>query len=663
MGKIITFSSFICKKSELKLPVMKRILGFISALISALCIVTASMCEKNGAETVEFVVQFQVPENVTIPFGSASMDFRVMFSKAPLKTDVVVLGDPTGKYHECPITSVSNSSFTISLYEGMASGKYDVYIQRGNDRKKMGTMNVVISYQTDDTEEIELVQGNNVYGVVKCGSTGIKDVVVSDGYVVVKTDAKGVYQFKSKKEHKYVFISVPSGYEAMNEGVLPKMHQQLVKGAAESERVDFMLKEAGDQTNHTMLFFGDIHLANRTNDRNQFKVFTDEICDFVTANAGKKVYAMTLGDMVWELYWYSNKYAFEEYLIDANAMSGLTIFHTIGNHDHDMLFAGDFDTVTKYKKLIAPTYYSFNIGKVHYVVLDDIECMNTGAGDAASRNYADNVVNEQIEWLKKDLAYVPTSTPVVVTSHAPFYNDSNNGSLNNVSALESILSKYDDVHIFTGHTHKMYNVDKTSSKNIFEHNAGAVCTTWWWTGNYTTGIHVAQDGAPGGYSIVNVTNEDFKWQFKGTGRDINHQFRSYDRNSIVMTAENFVPSNKTAAQKAKFEEAAGDWVKASTDNYVYINVWNYDPSWTIEVKEGDVKLNVEKVTAKDPLHLIAYNGQSPDGGFGTSNTKHMFRVKASSATSTLNIKVTDRFQNVYTETMTRPKAFSLAAYK
>ena len=71
----------------------------------------------------------------------------------------------------------------------------------------------------------------------------------------------------------------------------------------------------------------------------------------------------------------------------------------------------------------------------------------------------------------------------------------------------------------------------------------------------------------------------------------------------------------------------------------------------------------EKVTAKDPLHLIAYNGQTPGGGFGTSNTKHMFMVKASSPTSTLEVKVTDRFGNVYTESMARPKAFSLAAYK
>ena len=635
----------------------RTIILLIAALLG-----TASACDQK--ETTEtFDVQFEVPENVSVAEDATEMSFRVMFGKAPKKTDVLVLGDPNGTLHDCAITSVSNTSFTIALYDDMASGTYNVYIQRGSEKKKMGLMTVKIVYNSEVEGEIQVKPGNNVYGVVSCGKTGIKDVVVSDGYEVVRTDENGVYQFKSAKAHKYVFISIPSGYQAKSEGVLPRFHQQLTGKANEVERVDFPLEEVGDQTNHTMLFFGDIHLANRTKDRAQFSEFTSDVNKYVAANPGDKIYALTLGDMTWELYWYSNKYAFEEYIADANVMKGIQVFHTIGNHDHDMAYAGDFETVVKYKKFLAPTYYSFNIGKVHYVVLDDIECTNTGAGDGASRSYVDNIVNEQLEWLKKDLSYVPTSTPLVVTSHAPFYNDSGNGSLNNISALEGILSKYDDVHIFTGHTHKMYNVDKLSSKNIFEHNAGAVCATWWWTGNFTSGIHVAQDGAPGGYSIVDIAGEEFKWQFKGTGKDINHQFRTYDRNQIALTADKFVPSGKSDADKKKFEDAAGDWVKTNNENYVYINVWNYDPQWKVEVTEDGKALSVEKVTAKDPLHLIAYNGQTPGGGFGTSNTKHMFMVKASSPTSTLEVKVTDRFGNVYTESMARPKAFSLAAYK
>lgn len=639
---------------------MKRIYNiFLLAVLSAITFI--SCAEK--PEDASFDVQFSVPATMSVNYDATEMEFRVMFGKAPLKSDIVIIGDPTGKLHNCAITSVSEKSFKIAVYDNLVSGIHNVYIQRGSQKKLMGSMELTVTYASNPEggEEIKVKEGNNVYGVVSCGGKGIADVVVSDGFEVVKTDADGVYQFKSNKTHGYVFVSVPSGYEAPSEGVMPKFHQHFTKAKPEVERIDFPLVEAVGQDNHTMLVFGDIHLANRTSDARQFTEFTTDVNEYLTANPGNKTYALTLGDMTWDLYWVSNKYSFDEYVRDINKIKGIQVFNTIGNHDHEMAkgVVGDFDTVIKYKKTIAPTYYSFNIGKVHYIVLDDINCKNTGAGDSGSRVYDDFVVQEQLDWLKKDLSFVSTSTPLVITMHAPLYNDSQNGSLNNTSAFEEIVKPY-TTHVWTGHTHKMYNVDKTSSNKIFEHNAGAVCATWWWTGHWTSGLHLAQDGAPGGYSVINVSGTDFKWKFKGTGRDADYQFRTYDRNEIALTGDAYVASGK---DKAKFEEAVGDWKNVDKGNYVYINVWNYDPKWEISVTENGTSLKVERVSAKDPLHLIAYNGQSPTGGFGTSVTKHLFRVQASSATSTLEIKVTDRFGNVYTESMKRPKAFSLKAYK
>lgn len=643
---------------------MKKIFSFIFAVLLYFGVIACTEKENTG----NFDVQFSVPQTATVNFNDSEMSFRVQFGKAPLMTDVVVFGDPTGALKTCKITSVTEKNFTIQLYKGIVSGLYNVYIQRGSSKKLMGTMDLTVSYTappSEDDKDITVKDGNNVYGVVSCNGKGVSGVVVSDGYEVVQTDSDGVYQFKSDKHHGYVFVSVPSGYEAVSEGVFPMIHQQLAKPVSEVERVDFPLVEAPGQENHTMLVFGDLHMANRTSDARQFADFAADVNEYLASYPGRKTYAMTLGDMTWELYWVSNKYAFDEYKRDINKIKGIQIFNTIGNHDHEMAvgLAGDFDTVTRYKKTIAPTYYSFNIGNVHYVVIDDIECTNTGKGDAASRDYNDKVVQEQLEWLKKDLSYVSKSTPLVIAMHAPLYNDSENGSLNNTAEFEDIIKSHTVSHIWTGHTHKMYNVDKTATKNIFEHNAGAVCATWWWTGNWTSGIHIAQDGAPGGYSIMDVDGTEFKWQFKSTYHEIDHQFRTYDRNSMTLTSDLYVDSGKSASDKQKFEDQAKEWKNASNDNYVYINVWNYDPHWTIEVKEDGKSLNVERVSGKDPLHLIAYNGKSPSGGFGTSVTKHLFRVQASSATSTLDIKVTDRFGNVYTETMKRPKAFSFDIYK
>ena len=69
----------------------------------------------------------------------------------------------------------------------------------------------------------------------------------------------------------------------------------------------------------------------------------------------------------------------------------------------------------------------------------------------------------------------------------------------------------------------------------------------------------------------------------------------------------------------------------------------------------------------DPLHYIAYTAKRYASNatvtFPTAKNYHMFKVTASSAASTLDIKVTDRFGNVYTETMTRPKPFTTDQYK
>jgi hypothetical protein len=51
-------------------------------------------------------------------------------------------------------------------------------------------------------------------------------------------------------------------------------------------------------------------------------------------------------------------------------------------------------------------------------------------------------------------------------------------------------------------------------------------------------------------------------------------------------------------------------------------------------------------------------GAVPTSSFVTGNTAHMFKAAASSAVSTLEITVTDRFGNIYSETMTRPKEFT-----
>lgn len=632
---------------------------------AAFLALTAAACSGGKENTApEFNVSgIVLPEQIQATAGG-SVELKVMGGHGPLVTDKVELAGPETFMAE--ISEVGASSFTFILPEAVFSGDYVFSIVRGAQSKRVGKTKILVTGGVEIDPE-----GATVYGLVSARGKGVEGVVVSDGVEVTVTDAQGIYRLSSQKKHGYVFMSVPSGYEALNDGILPLMHKTLVNGPTDAERVDFSLTPVEGQDDCTVLLFGDIHLAKRTGDRDQFEDFVSDVNSYLASATGK-VYGITLGDMTWNLYWIVNGYGFKEYLQDANRIKNLIVFHTIGNHDHSIYYTGDFDTVAEYKRLVAPTYYSFNIGKVHYIVLDDIECTNRTAttddkGNACyEQDYNGNVVNEQFTWLQKDLSYVSANTPLVLMMHVPLNNEDGTLRLtsSNRSKLEAIFAAYPKTHVFTGHTHRVYNIDRMSGKKYFEHNAGAVCGTWWWSGYITPGIHIGQDGSPGGYMVMKVKGEDFSWQFKATGSGTDYQFRTYDRNNIHISADKYLAGASSASVKS-FDP--GRWSTASSANEVYVNVWNYDPSWKVEVFEGSTALGVSQLTEMDPLHLISYTAprlkDDKVATFATQPNTHMFKVTASSASSTLTVRVTDGFGNVYKETMERPKRFDISTYE
>lgn len=636
----------------------------LSALLGLTILVLAA-CGKKEVDTnssSDFVISgLVIPETIEGRTGD-DIDIKVVGSKGPQQGDQVVLtGNET---FTLDIKSLQKDNFSFTIPETLYSGEYIFSIQRGQERKRIGKTLFVI------TSGIEIdPEGANVYGQVSAEGKGLKDVVVSDGHEVTVTDENGIYRFTSKKYHKYVFMSVPSGYEPVSNGILPVIHKQLTKDQSTPERADFSLIPVSGQNHSTVLMMGDIHLANRTDDRKQFVNFVNDVNDFVSTHTDRPVYGLTLGDMTWDLYWEVNNYSYREYLRDANTIKGIKIYQTIGNHDHSMYEFGDYNSVKLYKQIIAPTYYSFNIGKVHYVVLDDVECTNSKkttdskGNPCYERDYNAYIVEEQFNWLEKDLAHVSKDTPLVITMHIPLYNEDGTyrPTPSNAKRLESLIAGYPQVHLYTAHTHRIYNIQHD---NIYEHNAGSVCGTWWWSAKETPGVHIGQDGSPAGYTILDINGESFSWEFKATGSPTSYQFRTYDRNTMEISAEKYVYAG-SAANKSKFEPDF--WAQPNSDNEVYINVWNYDPKWEISVMEGSTPLTVKAMNIKDPLHLVAYTAKrlnsNNEAGFATVPSMHLFRVKASTPDSTLEITIKDQFGHTYTETMKRPKVFSTDMYK
>ncbi|MBR5699940.1 MAG: calcineurin-like phosphoesterase C-terminal domain-containing protein [Bacteroidales bacterium] len=564
-----------------------------------------------------------------------------------------------------------------------------------------------IEISSDDAlVPIEHDPGNNVYGLIADASGNpLSGVVVSDGYVVTTTAADGVYQFNSAKANGYVFISQPQGYEVALDGVFPQFWQALEGGSSVEERHDFRLTPVNN-SDCVILALGDFHLCNRNAlyDLQQFRMEVQELKSTVQSlqAQGKKVYGLTLGDMTWDIYWDSSSgyngcnFDLAAYRNEVNndfAGVDFPIWHTIGNHDHAYYYTGDWDTVIPFKQILGPTYYSFNAGGYHIISLDNVICANDGT--TGGRDDSPGLTSDILSWLQADIALVPSGMPVIVSMHEQAYSPTNPtggySAETYASSLESALSGR-NIHIVTGHTHNINNVPVNDS--LYEHNAGALCATWWWTGRFSitneaawgggTSLadtyHIGRDGAPAGYTVYNLSNGSMTWKYKAFGLPETRQFKTYDRNQFTLKAADYnIPSARQSTfediaangdgqypyTKAPGERIGGIFSDKVPENLVYINVWNWDPSWDLTVREGSNILSYTPLTgAYDPMHIVAYPAvrlqtANTTSTFVTKGNQHMFRVTASSATSTLTITVTDRFGNTYTETMTRPKTFAV----
>lgn len=654
---------------SLKIRYMRLLKRIVLVLILAAGVISC----KKSVETDELNVVLNIPENIILSSGNLEVSFRIVGSVSPLASDRIEFAGAAGTV-VCGISSMTDRYVYVVLPDGFVSGDYAVYITRNSQKKLLGETSVFIN---DSESGVEIEEGSTVYGFVTCEGKGVSGVVVSDGVEVVVTDENGFYQIASEKKWGYVFISIPSGYEVSSNGILPQFHSYLKADADVLEKADFNLTEVSSQDKFKVLIFGDMHLANRTSDLSQFRDFTTEVNDYVNSRSSENIYAITLGDMTWDLYWYSNNYYFPQYLATMNsAVENLQVFHTMGNHDNDYLTYSDFDAAFKYVRDIAPTYYSFNIGKVHFIVLDDIDCSKYDG--STSRNYSKSISNEQLEWLRKDLAYVDKSTPLIVTMHAQVFYPVNSSSRfkidhdsSNTNTLFSILDGY-EVHFVTGHTHMSFNVvpeeNIVGGRNIREHNSGSVCASWWWSGNLTSGVHIGTDGTPGGYAVWDISGTDMEWIYKSTGFSEDYQFRSYDLNNVAFSYAD-VPNLSNSSMKEEFKKYI-DAYPGQNDNAVLINIWNWNPDWTLTVKdETGASLDYEEVWAYDPLHIAALtvkrfnNNISSVPSFTTSYFTHFFKVKARDADVDLTITVSDEFGHTWVENMARPKAFSTDAYK
>lgn len=570
------------------------------------------------------------------------------------------------------VRNASAKAAIIDIPESFEQGIYDLFVTRGEVRQFLAKVKFYITVSGDvpDNPDIE----ENIKGIVHCAGKGIAGVRVSDGVKTTVTDSEGYYWLESDKENGYVFYVIPSGYFPVNKDIDDDLFWSPLIGDKEMCEVRNFELEPMEASSYKFVSAADLHLANKQNDVNSFKNgFVTEVSEFCYGSESP-VFCMFLGDMTWDRYWYSNSFAIPEYKNVLAATSfPAPVFNVMGNHDNDPYVTGDIAGQIPFIRNLGPNYYSFNIGKAHFVVLDDISWINKGGaeGKVGERDYGRFVTSGQMAWLKEDLeAVADKNSPLFLILHVQLHENYNKTFSNKVKmtdsqggteALLQLCRDFSDVHILTGHTH--HNSTMVIDKNIIEHNHAAVCETWWWSG-YLSGRSICVDGTPAGYQIFTVSGDEVKWQYKAIGESQEKQFIAYDMNTVKEILGTV--SAKAMLSKYPSRNNGGNDYGSIGKNEVLINVWNYDPSWTVEVIEGESSLKVERILMRDPLHSIAFDiprvekGLDPTSDWASVENSHMFRVVASVPDSDLTIKVTDRFGNVYSEVMERPKVFNIS---
>jgi 3',5'-cyclic AMP phosphodiesterase CpdA len=128
---------------------------------------------------------------------------------------------------------------------------------------------------------------------------------------------------------------------------------------------------------------------------------------------------------------------------------GVPVFHIPG--EHDVLDEGQGKAfLERYGKgTKGAGWFSFNHGGVHFVAL--VNVVNLKAGGLGSLG------QEQLAWLKDDLAAHGSSTPIVVFAHIPLwavYPDWGWGTEESAQAL-ALLRRFGSVTVLNGHIHQV----------------------------------------------------------------------------------------------------------------------------------------------------------------------------------------------------------------
>lgn len=237
--------------------------------------------------------------------------------------------------------------------------------------------------------------GNHIYDK---GEKVLEGVAVSDGQNVVLTDKDGTFHLSGHTEGRFIFITTPSGYR------IEKFYQRIRQ---EQTSYDFGLQPANPKSVKTDGTHRFIHLS----DTHMFDSYKTALDGYAASSKYMRDYVenediafvIHTGDVAREGY-----ASYQEFLNNEN-MPSSQIYYAVGNHD---LGEGNYGEES-FEHYFGPTYYSFEVGNIHYIVTP----MSHGDGKPT-------YTNESIgRWLKNDLKYVDKGKSVIAFNHSVMSGD------------------------------------------------------------------------------------------------------------------------------------------------------------------------------------------------------------------------------------------------
>lgn len=442
----------------------------------------------------------------------------------------------------------------------------------------------------------------SITGTVTCDGKGVAGVVVTDGINMTKTNEKGVYALptKVKDPHcQFVHISIPSGYEVERVGNAPQFYKR-VDPKAKKQSFNFKLTKV-DQSVYSVLAVADHHLTDvyaKRADHTGVKKYKEEVVPFMreyAAQCGHPVYMVALGDMTQTSTrpgWKGREkgYSFSDYMADTKV--DFPIFNAIGNHDHNHAPKGEvFNDETVYlsradfNRELGPEYYSFTLGREHYVVIDNTFVITKDSGPTndpnATKGYWYRLDTYQHNWLAQDIAALDKSKidRIVVLAHCGLFGYAGKKQQMDLEKVLDYFKGYEVVALI-GHHHSDHTVKKKwNDKPLYQfyHTSGAG-TAWYTYDNC--------EGSPASIVDYKFQNGKFTRTTVPYGDNKGLKYRVYDnrnhkwsypitertgtKSKLVDEQKTITPEDKPAvlvnfwgAYTCKFTESTGGKGKAT----------------------------------------------------------------------------------------------------